>query len=589
MKFKNIITFLTILQITLQIPIYGNTSLGYYYIKGFFGISKAEQTLIFDTGSDQLIIDCDTCTDCGTHTHDSYKINESVTKQSPTGFEGFECSSDKCGFGVSYAEGSSYSGSLFKELFSLESTGGEIKENLDHLGNISNVENLQNVTNQGNSNESAENLENGNDQENSNKNTENVQKNTQENVQNNTEEKFQNNTQENVQNNTQENVQNNTQENVQNNTQENVQNNTQENVQKNTQEKPDTNPEKKQEIQITKSLSESFYIIMGCAESETGLFRTQKADGIIGMSPKKNKPNNTNIINLMKKQGLIENNIFSICLGLDGGQFNIENWNSNFHEENEEKKILDLKNYDWSDFIKIPIDSLFVDDLIVLFDFSVYKFDSFSHAFLDTGTTMTYFPVNLFSEIEKNFEAFCGKNSENCDSHDTMENCYNNSNSSKSEILKSFPILKFKIENNMFEWLPKNYLIFTESEFCLGFEKESNQNSNTITLGGTFMRNYDFFIDFQKNSLGFVKSNCSPSVKHFSHKMFKNNFYNKNINKKIFEFRKRKIAFHNYHSFLFLFIFAIVVLIGVIRVLYHKSNREDIFLNDEFVPLELFE
>ena len=80
MKLKNIITFYTLLKLTLQIPIYGNNSLGYYYIKGFFGNSKTEQNLIFDTGSSQLIIDCDTCTDFGTHTHDSYKIKESFSK-----------------------------------------------------------------------------------------------------------------------------------------------------------------------------------------------------------------------------------------------------------------------------------------------------------------------------------------------------------------------------------------------------------------------------------------------------------------------------------------------------------------------------
>ena len=152
---------------------------------------------------------------------------------------------------------------------------------------------------------------------------------------------------------------------------------------------------------------------MGCAEKEKGLLKLQTVDGIIGMSPKKNKANNTNIINLMKKQGLIEKNIFSICLGLDGGQFNIENWNSNFHEKNEKKKILDLKNYDWGDYIKIPIDSIFVNDNLVHFDFWIYQFDSNWYAFLDTGSTMTFLPVNLFFRIKNFFDYFCGSIFEN--------------------------------------------------------------------------------------------------------------------------------------------------------------------------------
>ena len=69
MNFKKFLTIVILCLKVIPIPIYGNTSLGYYYIKGYFGISKSEQTLIFDTGSDKLIIDCNTCSDCGTHTN----------------------------------------------------------------------------------------------------------------------------------------------------------------------------------------------------------------------------------------------------------------------------------------------------------------------------------------------------------------------------------------------------------------------------------------------------------------------------------------------------------------------------------------
>ena len=451
-----------------------------------------------------------------------YNISESVTKQSPEGFNNFECNG-KCEFNVSYAEGSSYSGSLWKELFSLE----EIKNE--------------------NNGFSEYNQQNGNSE--TNKQVENLKSNN------------------------------------------SLQKNENSNAQKSNQLENIKNLDTSQNVSISeKPTYESFYIIMGCAEQETGLFQSQKADGIIGMSPRKNDPKNANIVNLMKTQGLTQDNIYSICLGLDGGSFNINDWNSEFHITNEKKIILDLKNYDWSNFIQIPIDNIFIGGEQVNYDFSVYKFSSFSHAFLDTGTTMTYFPQNLYLKIQNNFDNFCKKENENCFSS-SFENCYSKSFLSKSdsEIIKTFPILKFEIENYLFEWLPENYLIITDNEVCLGFEKEENSYSNTITLGGTFMRNYDFLIDTDKNLLGIVKSNCNPKIKHFSHKIYKDNFYNKKINKKILDFRKKKIIFQNFNPFLFFSIFAIVLLCGIIRILFNKRRGEGIYNGDEFIPLEFFE
>ena len=48
------------------IPLYGNTSLGYYYANIYVGSPPQKQSVIVDTGSGQLALPCSKCVSCGT-------------------------------------------------------------------------------------------------------------------------------------------------------------------------------------------------------------------------------------------------------------------------------------------------------------------------------------------------------------------------------------------------------------------------------------------------------------------------------------------------------------------------------------------
>lgn len=110
--------FFIILQAE-SIKIQGGQEYGYYFVDVFFGPNKQVQSLIIDTGSNQLITDCAPCDSCGKHLHPPYDITLSKTATSPSGFLGFKCQDD-CGFEVSYLEGSQYSGKRFRELVSFD-------------------------------------------------------------------------------------------------------------------------------------------------------------------------------------------------------------------------------------------------------------------------------------------------------------------------------------------------------------------------------------------------------------------------------------------------------------------------------------
>jgi len=64
------------------LPIYGNSSLGYYYINVYVGTPPQEQSVIIDTGSGQFAFPCSKCTSCGNqHINPPFNIQKSKTNK----------------------------------------------------------------------------------------------------------------------------------------------------------------------------------------------------------------------------------------------------------------------------------------------------------------------------------------------------------------------------------------------------------------------------------------------------------------------------------------------------------------------------
>lgn len=62
----------------------------------------------------------------------------------------------------------------------------------------------------------------------------------------------------------------------------------------------------------------------GCVTTETHLFYSQAADGILGMTKSNGaSPYMKPIFQLMKEKQLIDHELFALCLGKNGGYFQI--------------------------------------------------------------------------------------------------------------------------------------------------------------------------------------------------------------------------------------------------------------------------
>lgn len=100
-------------------PLFGNTTIGYYYVEVYVGSAQQPQALIVDTGSFTIVFPCRGCKKCGTHTYPYYNYKKSTTFQKMVKSEKyydwncqFSTLESECEFYEGYIEGSGYSGFL---------------------------------------------------------------------------------------------------------------------------------------------------------------------------------------------------------------------------------------------------------------------------------------------------------------------------------------------------------------------------------------------------------------------------------------------------------------------------------------------
>lgn len=123
------VLFLAIPALAMRnMTIFGNATLGYYYLEAFVGTPSQKQTLILDTGSNQTLFPCKGCKKCRNHLNRNFDPEKSSSFRKihkNTDFLGWKCkffnqAKNECAFHQGYTEGSAYIGiSLFLNPFSV--------------------------------------------------------------------------------------------------------------------------------------------------------------------------------------------------------------------------------------------------------------------------------------------------------------------------------------------------------------------------------------------------------------------------------------------------------------------------------------
>ena len=124
------------------VEIYGNTTLGYYYLEAYVGTPPQKKALIIDTGSHITIFDCEECLNCGKHLYQPFKhsVSSSFEYVTPNKvYFNWNCNKrfvtdSRCTFTQLYSENSSYSGYYAVDNFLFENeVNNSINANLKHI------------------------------------------------------------------------------------------------------------------------------------------------------------------------------------------------------------------------------------------------------------------------------------------------------------------------------------------------------------------------------------------------------------------------------------------------------------------------
>ena len=155
-------------------------------------------------------------------------------------------------------------------------------------------------------------------------------------------------------------------------------------------------------------------------------------------------------------------------------------------------------------FYSINVNGLYVDNIQT--KLTRQDFNSGQGSFIDSGTTLTYFPYEIFNTIVHNILSFCRLDF-NCGDQNYIneyDRCFSLNGADKDSFFSTFPNITFKLDNGFdYVWTPQNYLYFNYGRYCLAFEELDH-----VILGGTWMRGHDILFDRKNSQIKFTKSNC---------------------------------------------------------------------------------
>ncbi|KAI3724180.1 hypothetical protein L2E82_35948 [Cichorium intybus] len=242
-------------------------------------------------------------------------------------------------------------------------------------------------------------------------------------------------------------------------------------------------------------------VTFGCGAKQTGdlLSSEQALDGIMGFGQSK-----TSVLSQLAESKKIKKT-FSHCLSGNqgGGIFAFG--------EVVEPKVKTTPLLDDHSHYNIELKSIDVNGEALKLPTSIFDFMKSEGAILDSGTTLAYFPDDVYQQLMEKI-----MNAQPDNKPHTVEKlfkCYK----FDGNIDDAFPTVTFNFANKLaMKVLPHQYFFAVEDEWCIGFMNSNLQGKDggdLTLLGDLVLSDRLITYDIDNQVIGWVDYNCSTSIK----------------------------------------------------------------------------